>query len=117
MPEAGCPAIFATALRHHLPMNAPGIRIEAAVREGSPYPRGATWDGHGVNFAVFSANATKVEVCLFDGDGHETARIPLPEYRDETFHGYVPGIGPGQVYGYRVHGPYEHEAGHRFNPN
>ena len=93
-------------------MNAPDIRIEAAVREGSPYPRGATWDGHGVNFAVFSANATKVEVCLFDSYGHESARIPLPEYRDETWHGYVPEIGPGQVYGYRVHGPFAPEEGH-----
>jgi isoamylase len=98
-------------------MNAPDIRIEAAVREGSPYPRGATWNGHGVNFALFSANATKVEVCLFDADGTESARIALPEYRDETWHGYVPEIGPGQVYGYRVHGPYAPEEGHRFNPN
>jgi isoamylase len=97
-------------------MNAPDIRIEAAVREGAPYPRGATWDGHGVNFALFSANATKVEVCLFDADGTESARIALPEYRDETWHGYVPEIGPGQVYGYRVHGPYAPEEGHRFNP-
>ncbi len=98
-------------------MNAPDIRIEAAVREGSPYPRGATWDGHGVNFAVFSAHATKVEVCLFDADGRESARIALPEYRDETWHGYVPGITPGQIYGLRVHGPYAPEAGQRFNPN
>jgi glycogen operon protein len=98
-------------------MNAPDIRIEAAVREGSPYPRGATWDGRGVNFALFSANATKVEVCLFDSDGTPSARIALPEYRDETWHGYVPEIGPGQVYGYRVHGPYAPEEGHRFNPN
>jgi len=98
-------------------MNAPDVRIEAAVREGSPYPRGATWDGRGVNFALFSANATKVEVCLFDSDGAESARIALPEYRDETWHGYVPEIGPGQVYGYRVHGPYTPEEGHRFNPS
>jgi isoamylase len=98
-------------------MNAPDIRIEATVREGSPYPRGATWDGNGVNFALFSANATKVELCLFDSDGGESARIALPEYRDETWHGYVPGIGPGQFYGYRVHGPYAPEEGHRFNPN
>jgi len=98
-------------------MNAPDIKLPALVREGSPYPRGATWDGQGVNFALFSANATRVELCLFDGEGRETQRIDLPEYRDETWHGYVPGIGPGQVYGYRVHGPYEPEAGHRFNPN
>src|SRR5947208_6853811 len=100
-----------------LPMNAPDILTPAAVREGSPYPRGASWDGQGVNFALFSANATRVELCLFDSEGRETSRIDLPEYRDETWHGYVPGIGPGQVYGYRVHGPYEPEAGHRFNPN
>src|SRR3954470_9197100 len=98
-------------------MNAPELKIVSRVREGLPYPRGATWDGKGVNFAVFSANATKVEVCLFDGDGKETSRVALPEYRDETCHGYVEGIGPGQVYGYRVHGPYAPEEGHRFNPN
>ncbi len=99
-------------------MNAPDLHLLGAISEGSPHPRGATWDGKGgVNFALFSANATKVEVCLFDRNGRETARIALPEYRDETWHGYVPGIGPGQSYGYRVHGPYEPSAGHRFNPN
>ena len=97
-------------------MNAPELRL-ARVREGLPYPRGATWDGKGVNFAVFSAHATRVEVCLFDQHGKETERIELPEYRDETFHGYVPDIGPGAIYGYRVHGPYEPDQGHRFNPN
>ncbi|HUP97947.1 MAG TPA: glycogen debranching enzyme GlgX, partial [Usitatibacter sp.] len=97
-------------------MNAPDRHVTGTIREGSPYPRGATWDGNGVNFALFSANATKVEVCLFH-EGRETARIVLPEYRDETWHGYVPGIGPGHSYGYRVHGPYEPSAGHRFNPN
>jgi isoamylase len=89
-----------------------------AIREGSPNPRGAYWSGKGTNFALFSANATKVEVCLFDGDGvKETARIELPEYTDQVFHGFVPDIGPGQFYGYRVHGPYEPDEGHRFNPN
>ena len=88
------------------------------IEEGLPHPRGATWDGKGTNFAVFSANATKVELCLFDDDGKkEIERIELPEYTDQIFHGYVPEIGPGQFYGYRVHGPYEPEAGHRFNPN
>src|SRR6202522_1247806 len=88
------------------------------VREGSPSQRGAHWDGDGVNFALFSANATKVEVCFFDHlTGKETSRIELPEYTDEVFHGYVPNVGPGQFYGYRVHGPYEPDAGHRFNPN
>ena len=88
------------------------------LREGLPYPRGATWDGKGVNFALFSANATKVEVCLFDADGkREIERITLPEYTDQIFHGYLPEIGPGQLYGYRVHGPYAPTEGHRFNPN
>jgi len=88
------------------------------VREGSPSPRGATWDGKGVNFSLFSANATKVEVCLFDDKGEtERGRIELPEYTDEVWHGYVPDIGPATVYGYRVHGPYDPNAGHRFNPN
>ena len=93
------------------------LDLAAAIREGLPYPRGATWDGHGVNFALFSANATRVDLCLFDADGRETDRIALPEYRDETGHGYVPGLGPGQYYGYRVHGPYAPGEGHRFNPN
>ena len=89
--------------------------MSKAVEEGLPYPLGAHWDGNGTNFALFSANATKVEVCLFDGD--KETRIELPEYTDEIFHGYLPEIGPGQFYGYRVHGPYEPENGHRFNPN
>ena len=97
-------------------MNAPELRL-SRVREGLPYPRGAHWDGKGVNFALFSAHATKVEVCLFDKAGKETERIELPEYRDETWHGYVPDIGPGTFYGYRVHGPYAPDEGLRFNPN
>ena len=89
-----------------------------AVKEGHPHPRGATWDGKGVNFALFSSQATKVEVCLFDANGEtEKERIELPEYRDEIWHGYVPDIGPGTVYGYRVHGPYQPNDGLRFNPN
>ncbi|WP_419728201.1 glycogen debranching protein GlgX [Lichenicola sp.] len=88
------------------------------LREGLPYPRGATWDGKGVNFALFSANATKVEVCLFDPTGTtELERITLPEYTDQIFHGYLPDLAPGQIYGFRVHGPYAPDAGHRFNPN
>jgi glycogen operon protein len=105
------------ALRCLLNMNAPQLKL-ANVKEGQPHPRGATWDGKGVNFALFSAHATKVEVCLFDASGQkETARIELPEYRDEVWHGYVPDIGPGTIYGYRVHGPYAPDEGHRFNPN
>ena len=88
------------------------------VKEGLPFPRGAHWDGNGTNFALFSANATKVEVCLFDASGkEEIARVELPEYTDQIFHGYLPGVQPGTFYGYRVHGPYRPEEGHRFNPN
>ncbi len=88
------------------------------IREGLPHPRGATWDGKGTNFALFSAHATKVEVCIFDENGEqELERIELPEYTNQIWHGYLPDVRPGTVYGYRVHGPYEPEAGHRFNPN
>jgi isoamylase len=93
-------------------------RTASTVRAGLPFPLGATWDGNGVNFALFSANATKVELCLFDPSGRkEKERIVLPEYTDEVWHGYLPDIRPGQLYGYRVHGPYAPEAGHRFNPH
>src|SRR6202045_1278437 len=85
------------------------------LEEGLPYPLGAHWDGRGTNFALFSANATKVEVCLFDGNTE--TRLELPEYTDQVFHGYIPGVGPGTFYGYRVHGPYDPANGHRFNPN
>ncbi len=89
-----------------------------SVQEGNPYPCGARWDGKGVNFALFSANATKVELCLFSEDGKtEMQRIVLPEYTNEIWHGYIPNLGPSQRYGYRVHGPYEPTQGHRFNPN
>lgn len=88
------------------------------VREGLPFPLGATWDGLGVNFALFSANATRVELCLFDEHGRfERERIELPEYTDEVWHGYLPDARPGLTYAYRVHGPYEPAAGHRFNPH
>ena len=80
------------------------------IAEGTPYPLGATWDGVGVNFALFSANATKVELCLFDQSGRtELERIQLPEYTDEIWHGYLPDARPGTVYGYRVHGPWAPE--------
>jgi isoamylase len=86
---------------------------------GAPYPLGATWDGVGVNFALFSANATKVELCLFDSPTatRESHRVTLPEQTDMVWHGYMPDIRPGQLYGYRVYGPYDPQAGHRFNPN
>ncbi|AGA90497.1 glycogen debranching enzyme GlgX [Thioflavicoccus mobilis 8321] len=88
------------------------------VQEGVPHPLGSTWDGLGVNFALFSAHATKVELCLFDPKGRrELERIEMPEYTDEVWHAYLPDARPGTVYGYRVHGPYEPAAGHRFNPH
>ena len=96
---------------------APAVR-GSRLAEGMPFPLGATWDGIGVNFALFSAHATKVELCLFDEAGErEIERIELPEYTDEVWHGYLPDARPGMLYGYRVHGPYEPQAGHRFNPN
>ena len=88
------------------------------VWPGMPYPRGATWDGTGVNFALFSENAERVELCLFNQRGtQEVARISLPEYTDEIWHGYLPDARPGQLYGYRVYGPYDPNRGHRFNGN
>jgi len=89
------------------------------VWPGAPYPLGATWDGVGVNFAIFSEHATRVELCLFDSaaDDSESLTIPLPEQTDMVWHGYLPDIHPGQLYGYRVHGPYAPHAGHRFNPH
>jgi len=87
------------------------------VRPGDATSLGATFDGDGTNFAVFSAAAEQIEVCLFDESGeNEVARIPLPEYTDEIWHGYLPGVRPGTLYGFRAHGRYEPEAGHRFNP-
>ena len=89
------------------------------IRPGRPYPLGATWDGEGVNFALFSRHAEAVELCLFDGPDalSERVRIHLPDRTDFVWHVYVPGIQPGQLYGYRVHGPYEPGSGLRFNPN
>jgi len=86
---------------------------------GTPYPQGATWDGEGVNFSIFSENATAVDLCLFDRaeDARETHRIRMRERTDLIWHCYLPDVRPGQLYGYRVHGPYEPEQGHRFNPN
>jgi len=88
------------------------------ILSGFPYPLGATWDGIGVNFAIFSEHATKVELCLFDAPAAqvETSRVELPEHTDMVWHGYLPDVRPGQLYGYRVHGPYDPANGHRFNP-
>ena len=84
---------------------------------GCPYPLGATWDGEGVNFALFSEHAEQVELCLFDSSGRrEIQRIRLPEQTDLVWHCYLPEARPGLLYGYRVYGPYEPERGHRFNP-
>ena len=85
---------------------------------GSAYPLGATFDGLGVNFAVFSAHADRIDLCIFDPSGRkEVARLPLPECTDEVWHGYLPDARPGMLYGFRAHGRYEPEQGHRFNPN
>src|SRR5947209_16179559 len=88
------------------------------VWPGRSYPLGATWDGAGVNFALFSEHATKVELCLFsDSEATtESERIALPEHTDQVWHAYLPDVQPEQLYGYRVHGPYEPAKGHRFNP-
>jgi isoamylase len=89
-----------------------------AIRPGRPYPPGATWDGEGVNFALFSEHAERVELCLFDPNGRrETQRITLPEQTDQVWHGYLPDARPGLLYGFRVHGPYRPEEGLRFNPH
>jgi isoamylase len=85
---------------------------------GRADPLGASWDGLGVNFAVFSANAERIDLCLFDAAGRrEAARLPLPECTDEVWHGYLPGARPGLLYGFRAFGPYEPRCGHRFNPH
>src|SRR5205823_1987984 len=87
------------------------------VWPGRPYPLGATWDGEGVNFAIFSAHAEKIELCLFDrSGGQEEVRIVLQEYTDEVWHAYLPDARPNLLYGYRVYGPYDPANGHRYNP-
>jgi isoamylase len=97
--------------------NIPAAPI-TTVWPGNPFPRGAVFDGEGVNFSLFSANATKVELCIFDSTGkRELQRVELQEHTDEVWHGYLPEARPGLLYGYRVHGPYEPEKGHRFNPH
>ena len=88
------------------------------LKAGRPQPLGATFDEEGVNFALFSANAEKVELSLFDKDGsHEIARMDLPGRTDDVLHGHLPDAQPGLLYGYRVYGPYDPQNGHRFNPN
>jgi pullulanase/glycogen debranching enzyme len=88
------------------------------LRAGAPYPLGAHWDGRGVNFALVAPHAQAVHLCLFDAEGQqELARLPLPAFEDGVWHGYLDGAAPGQVYGYRVDGPYAPRQGKRFNPN
>src|SRR5918995_2147378 len=84
------------------------------LRPGRPNPLGARWDGAGVDFALFSENATGVELCLFDENGEQTI-LPLTEVTASVWHGYVPGLAPGQRYGFRVHGPFSPGQGHRFD--
>lgn len=92
--------------------------LTAPLAAGLPYPLGATSDGLGVNFAVFSANATRVDLCLFDTKARkELRRVPLPECTDEVWHGYLPDAQPGLIYGYRAYGPFDPMQGHRFNPH
>ncbi|MBP7202049.1 MAG: glycogen debranching protein GlgX [Propionivibrio sp.] len=99
-------------------MDKPVIKTARPVWPGKPCPLGATWDGEGVNFALFSEHATKVELCLFDTHGRrEIERIAMPQQTDFIWHCYLPRERPGLLYGYRVHGPYRPEQGHRFNPN
>src|SRR6476619_2976332 len=83
---------------------------------GEPFPLGPSWDGNGTNFSITSENAERVELCLFDDEGVET-RFELPRQTAHNWHGFLPGGGPGQRYGYRVHGPWQPERGHRFNAN
>ncbi len=88
------------------------------ILPGKPYPLGATWDGSGTNFSIFSENATSVELCLFDADGvKEVRRVRLPEVTAHVWHGYLTSVEPGQLYGYRVDGPFDPESGARFNPS
>ena len=89
--------------------------MSRAVWPGDPFPLGQSWDGHGTNFSLFSENAERVELCLFDDDGNEE-RIPVEERTAFNWHCYLPGVGPGQRYGYRVHGQYDPATGLRFNP-
>ena len=86
------------------------------VWPGSPFPLGPTWDGKGTNFSIFSENAERVQLCLFNGDDEEEC-VEVVERTAFNWHCYLPGVGPGQRYGYRVYGPYDPECGHRFNPH
>ena len=104
-------------ITHPFPAGRPPLVRHADVRTiqpGGPRPIGAHWDGHGTNFSLFSQSATRVELCLFDGES--IRHVDLPERTEYCWHGYLPGVGPGQAYGFRVHGPWRPEEGHRCNP-
>src|SRR6266851_2989590 len=92
--------------------------ITSQLTRGVPYPLGATWDGLGVNFAVFSANAEHIDLCLFDPSGRrQITQMTLPECTNEVWHGYLPNARTGLIYGYRAFGPYAPQQGQRFNPH
>jgi isoamylase len=105
----------------HAPRRVAARSTDGPIRiwPGEPHPLGATWNGLGVNFAIFSEHATRVDLCLFDGPDAtcESECIPLPEQTNMNWHGYMPDLRPGQLYGYRVHGPWDPANGHRFNPH
>ena len=106
------------AFERRIPQTPGDVRSAGPMTEvwhGVPFPLGATWDGQGTNFSIFSEHAESVQLCLFDDDGTETA-IDMPVRHALNWHCYLPGVGPGQRYGYRVHGPYAPNQGHRFNP-
>ena len=99
-----------------MPTTAPHLLSTGSHQSGAPL--GAHWDGRGTSFAVFGEDAELVELCLFDPSGrHETARLAMPECSDGIWQGYLPNARPGQLYGYRVFGPYDPKRGHRFNPH
>jgi len=112
-PTGFCPVQRCPVLESEMP----DTSIAREVRPGDHTQLGANPTSEGTNFSIFSAHAERVELCLFDAAGNETDRLTLPEYTDEVWHGFVPGVSPGQLYGYRVHGPYDPAHGHRFNPN
>ena len=94
------------------------VTVDAALEAGLPWPLGAHWDGDGINFAVFSAHASGIDLCLFDESGrHELSRMPLPSHTNDVWHGYLPGARPGVVYGLRARGSWRPDRGYRFNPN
>jgi glycogen operon protein len=105
--------------RKRLPVDAPApATARLRLEPGRPWPMGASWDGTGVNFCVFSEYATAIELCVYSDDGtRELGRAPLPAQSGEVWHGRLPGAAPGLVYGFRAYGPWRPERGHRFNPN